>query len=150
MNRTQKAILISTVVLLLTGLGIYYFRIRRTAPIEQTPIKRPIITVFVHGTFHLPSLPRSFIKFVHNCIDTFIFAKKGLHKASSLEEHFTQTWTKKVHNYHMIKTISDADSERFPFDSVYIFGWSGQLHPQKRLSAARKLHASLAQLVAEY
>jgi hypothetical protein len=50
----------------------------------------------------------------------------------------------------MIKTISDTDPERFPFDSFYLFGWSGQLKPQKRLQAAQKLHTCLTQLSAEY
>ncbi len=149
MERIKKAALISALVLLVSGL-IIYIHLRRATPIEKTPPTRPIVTIFVHGTFHLPIMPKPLIKFVHNCIDTFIFAKKGLHKVTSLETHYAGTWTKRFHNYHMIKAISDANPERFPFDSFYIFCWSGQLSPQKRFRDAQKLHAYLVPLVAEY
>lgn len=151
----KKVVRISAFVLLtalIAGLVIY-IQMRHATPTTSmnapTP-KRPIVTVFVHGTFHLPIMPKRAIKFIHNFIDTFIFAQKGLHKASSLEEHYAHTWTKKFHNYHMAKTISQADSERFPFDSFYIFCWSGQLDPHKRFHDARKLHACLKGLVTEY
>jgi len=149
MERIKKAALFSALVLLVSGLMIY-IHLRRATPIEKAPLKRPIVTIFVHGTFHLPIMPKPLIKFVHNCIDSFIFAKKGLHKVASLAEHYAGTWTKRLHNYHMIKTISDADPEKFPFDSFYVFGWSGQLCPQKRFKDAQKLHGHLVLLVAEY
>jgi len=150
MERIKQVILISIMVLLPAGLT-FYIQTKRTVPI-QAPIilKRPIITVFIHGTFHLPIMPKRAIKFVHNCIDSAVFAKKGLHKVTSLEDHYAQTWVKKFHHYHMLKTISEANSERFPFDSFYIFCWSAQLSPQKRFRDAQKLHASLVNLVAEY
>ena len=149
MERIKKVILISILASLAAGLAIY-IQMRRSTPIQIPVLKRPIITVFVHGTFHLPIMPKPIIKLVHNCIDTFIFAKKGLHKVTSLEEHYTHAWTKKFHNYHMIKTISEANPERFPFDSFYFFGWSGQLSPEKRFNAAQKLHACLVPLIAEH
>lgn len=149
MERIKKALLISIITLLTAGLVIY-FQMRRSMPIQTPVLKRPIVTVFVHGTFHLPIMPKPMIKFVHNCIDRFIFAKKGLYNVASLEEHYSQTWSKKLHNYRMIKTISDANPKRFPFDSFYIFGWSGELCPQKRFHHAQKLHACLVPLIAEY
>lgn len=149
MERIKKALLISILALTAAGL-VLYFQIKRSTPIQEQILKRPIITIFIHGTFHLPIMPKPMIKFVHNCIDTFIFAKKGLYNVATLEEHYAQTWSKKLHNYRMIKTISDANPERFPFDSFYIFGWSGQLCPQKRFHDAQKLHACLVPLVAEY
>ncbi len=151
MERIKKIVLISILALLTAGLAIYIQMKRSTTiQIPALTLKRPILTIFVHGTFHLPIMPKMGIKFVHNCIDTFIFAQKGLHKVNSLEEHYTHAWTKKFHNYHMIKTISEANPERFPFDSFYIFCWSGELSPEKRFHAAQKLHACLVPLVAEY
>jgi hypothetical protein len=149
MNQIKKVLLLGTALVLFSILSIYYRRIKPTTSMV-IPLERTIVTVFIHGTFHLPIMPKIAIKGIHGLIDKAVFAKKGLYKVTSLKEHYEQTWTKKLHHYHMLSTLSDAQPEQFPLESLYMFGWSGQLNPAKRLHAAKKLYNALSLVVTEY
>jgi len=99
---------------------------------DTSPVARPTITVWVHGT-------RAFSKTV---FPNFFRTIPGMHHAS--------VYNKKNNLLTIAQTLSVADSLHFPFENMYIFGWSGKLSAEVRLAAARKLYHALILLVEQY
>jgi hypothetical protein len=112
---------------------------RRTLNLKETtqPLasdrkeETPSVTVWIHGTRALKPLD----EFAHA-------APKGLHPVGSLTD---------IHRIKQLaKTISTADTVKFPFEHFYAFGWSGDLSFTARHEEATRLHEDLERLVAEY
>jgi len=96
------------------------------------------ITVWIHGTrtislSTLPLLKRFFKNY---------FGIDGLHPA--------QIYTEKNNMLSIAKTLHKTDPESFPFEDIYIFGWSGVLSPQARFEAAIQLYEELLTLSRNY
>lgn len=88
----------------------------------------PNITIFIHGT-----LPPLIDKLIHA-----YEAPLGLTSASKLSSSF-------VHK-KLIQALSQADSELFPVEHMYVFGWSGDLSVSGRRDEARRLLRELKKL----
>jgi len=55
------------------------------------------------------------------------------------------------HHFRIIAdTIAEHDSEHFPIEEFYIFGWSGKLQNQERENAAKKLYQEIITLQEQY
>jgi hypothetical protein len=55
------------------------------------------------------------------------------------------------HHFRILaQTITDHDSQQFPLEEFYIFGWSGKLQDQERKQAANRLHQEINALVSRY
>lgn len=90
------------------------------------------ITIWIHGTRLLPKW------IVSNYFET----DPGLNKAESVD--------KKYYMRTIVDTISKSEPEKYPKESFYVFGWSGDLSFQQREKAARDLHDSLINLIDKY
>lgn len=92
----------------------------------------PPITVWVHGTRFLP----------RNTFKKLDFCPLGFNKASDVESIY----------YHRTLAIalSEAHPEKFPLETFYLFGWSGDLSFQVREHAGLELYQHLEKLTQDY
>ncbi len=92
----------------------------------------PPINIWIHGTFFFPNymLPK------------FFYCPAGLNLATVLDTSY--------HHRMIAQTLAEADPERFPLETFYLFGWSGKLSFPDRKKAAQKLYAALKKLITEY
>jgi hypothetical protein len=93
--------------------------------------RKPIITIYIHGT---RVIPHFLIKKLFHCTD-------GLHKASEINRWYQQR--------KAVDWISSSDPSNYPFESFYIFCWSGDLSVSARQKAAKKLYSQLQELMNE-
>lgn len=106
------------------------------------PPPKPII-VWVHGT-----RPSSFMPWVEmnqalkEKVDSLSQTPKGLHPLDALD-HEGRT-------HKLLTALSQANPEQFPLESIYAFGWSGDLDGPERKKSAGRLYASLGELTALY
>jgi hypothetical protein len=94
------------------------------------------VTIWIHGT------KTTSLKLPFKRIRQFFDCQPGLNPSNLLDE-----------NYHMrtiAKTISNSDSDRFPEEDFYLFGWSGQLSFEAREQAAEELYTALIKLLVQY
>ena len=92
----------------------------------------PPINIWIHGTFFFPNymLPK------------FFYCPTGLNLATVLDTSY--------HHRLIAQTLAEADPERFPLKTFYLFGWSGKLSFSAREKAARELYTALKKLIAKY
>lgn len=92
----------------------------------------PPITIWVHGTFFFPNymLPK------------FFYCPTGLNLATDLDKSY--------HHRSIAETLAQADPERFPLETFYLFGWSSKLSFPAREEAAKQLYNELKKLIVEY
>jgi len=99
---------------------------------EPQQTKFPPITVWIHGT-----------NLIRRPIFYSIFnGKATLKQAYSFDSD--QSF------YTIAKSIAVSNSEKFPLDTFYIFGWSGRLRAQEREDAAKQLYQDLQSIIAIY
>jgi hypothetical protein len=100
------------------------------------------ITVWVHGTRAREFLPVN----MHATWRQFEYLKcycpQGLHTATQLEDA--------LYIKTILCTLTKADPIMFPAEHTYAFGWSGGLHPEKRMRASQELEVALRQLKSYY
>lgn len=109
-------------------------------PPPPPPPRKPV-TVWVHGTRPSTLLPKV-NKEATESLNALSMSPLGLQAAATLapsRKHYT-----------IARTLSAADPEQFPFESIYIFGWPGDLDPVVRKSSAQALYNDLSQLIAEH
>ena len=99
---------------------------------KTTNKEQPIITIWIHGTRLLR----------HYMFASYYHRKIGLYRAC--------TYRKKCHLKEIAKNISHNENDRFDFNSLYFFGWSGRLSHTARKNAAKKLHESLLKIKKQY
>lgn len=108
-----------------------------------SPPPPPPITIMVHGT--RPSCVLPFLS-VHATVQTIVDASipepNGLQALHELGQ--------KGKTYALLKALSMANPEQFPEQSMYSFGWSGDLDGEVRKQAAKQLFESIAALVVHY
>ena len=105
-----------------------------TRSIQRKP--HDIVTVWIHGTKITSAIiPVKQVKEFFDC-------EPGLNKANSLHDRYQ---IRKI-----AQTLIKHDSQEFPEDDFYLFGWSGKLSYAAREKAARHLHRSLSRLVDIY
>lgn len=107
----------------------------------QTP-PQPPITIWVHGTAPSKKTLELLSDIKMDIIHKFFYCEQGLKKADEIDPSY--------HHYGIAKELSQKDPELFPFESFYIFGWSGQLDKEERLKTANALHKALQKLVKHY
>ena len=106
------------------------------------PPPQPIpVTIWIHGTRPSSFLP-SLRKEVKQQLDGVTQAPYGLHSAQQLAQS--------LKHYKITKTLSDANSNQFPFEHLYVFGWSGDLDITVRQAAAFDLYMQLIELKKGY
>ncbi|MGB8467911.1 MAG: hypothetical protein WCE21_02815 [Candidatus Babeliales bacterium] len=93
------------------------------------PHKRPIITIWVHGSKI----------FFSKIMTRFSFSPPGISHAQDLDP--------KYHHRTIANTLSKACPALFPAEHFYLFGWSGKLDFQTRKKEALVLYEQIAQLV---
>jgi len=96
------------------------------------PSEPPPITIWVHGTlmFYTPVYHRIFGD--KSCLLAINALPQG-------------------HHFRVLaETIAYNDSEHFPIEEFYIFGWSGKLQNQERENAAKKLYQEIITLQEQY
>ena len=105
---------------------------KRLRPRMRTRPSTPSITVWIHGT-----------RFIRRPMyDNFFKGTPRLKLAKyAPEEYFLRT---------IAHTFSKTDPNRFPFQTFYLFGWSGKLRAAAREDAANHLYRDLSSLVAAY
>lgn len=91
---------------------------------QVTPASNPKITIFIHG-----SQPP-----IINSILQKIDIPLGLTKASSYSAFFQG---------NVPLHLSKVDSENFPYEHAYVFGWPGNMSRKIRLKAAKDLYKSI-------
>lgn len=100
--------------------------------ISNNSIEPPAVTIWIHGTlmFYTP-------------IYHHVFGNKScLMPINALPEN---------HHFRVLaETIAKHDSEHFPIEEFYVFGWSGKLNNKERENAARKLYQEIITLREEY
>ncbi len=102
------------------------------------PPQKPI-TVWVHGTRPSSILPFLAVnKKLQEAVDSVSQAPKGLRSAYSLDQASK--------TYQLLQALSTCDPEQFPLESLYTFGWSGNLDVQLRKQAAQELYDALCKL----
>ena len=94
--------------------------------------KRPIITIWVHGTKLTPSF----------VMPTFFYRQIGLVKAENYDT--------KYHMRTIAHTLCQADPDAYAFEHFYIFGWSGKLSFKQRKKAAEDLYQAICSLAEQY
>ncbi len=92
----------------------------------------PTITVWVHGTNLVPKLP--FLK-------NFTFKLPGLQPATAFDQKFYK---------RQIAEMLCQDNETYDLEHFYLYGWSGKLCFQERITTARALYQALLDLIATY
>ncbi len=95
-------------------------------------LQAPPITIWVHGT---RAISRRIMR-------TFSYALPGLHLATSIE--------KKYHLRSIAETLAQIAPEKYPLETFYLFGWSGQLLFAEREEAAKRLYKELKEVIAQY
>ncbi len=93
--------------------------------------RSPFITVWVHGTRLTPRV----------VMRRFFHTPCGLVKAADFNSD--------CHIYSVARALAEADPVHYPFDHLYIFGWSGELDFRARRKAARDLRNHINRLVQE-
>ncbi|MDP3889057.1 MAG: hypothetical protein Q8Q25_00750 [bacterium] len=93
----------------------------------------PPVTVWVHGS------GTALAKFFR---PKFFYSLPGLHKATELDP--------KYHYRRIADSLSVADSDHFPLETFYFFGWSGSISFKVRKKAAVDLYESLQNLSDDY
>src|SRR3972149_1195824 len=95
-------------------------------------LNNPPITVWIHGT-----------RFIRRPVfHTFFKDTPSLKLASDLAPDY--------HLHHIAKTLHKTAPEIFPWETLYLFGWSGKLREKVRLEAAEQLYKELHRITAEY
>lgn len=94
--------------------------------------QRPFITVWVHGTRLTPRI----------VCPHFFAAPQGLVKAADFDQIY--------HLRTIANTLSEVDSVHYPFEHIYLFGWSGSLDFKARKQAAEDLGASLKRVLYDF
>lgn len=95
--------------------------------------KQHTITVWIHGTRVF------FSKFL---CPNFFYTRQGLHNATTFEQQY--------HVREIAELLHRTDSLNFPLENIYFYGWSGKLSFKARYKAAKKLYASLIQIINDY
>lgn len=101
--------------------------------ITATTEKRPMITIFIHGSRIFHHLPPQEI----------FYSPPGMTKVSDLDPFY-----KIVHQ--MVSLLVAADPAKFSHDTFYVFGWSGRLDFQLRRSAAEELYYAILKILDDY
>lgn len=92
----------------------------------------PTVTIWVHGTRFFPE----------QVLKKFFYCQDGLHHYTSLDPSYR--------HHTLAQTLIDTDSQQYPAESFYLFGWSGALSFNEREKAAKKLYEQLKQLRTDY
>jgi hypothetical protein len=100
---------------------------------EKCPNPTKPITILIHGTRVPPPLMIAVPGLVRQVI-----TPSGLYPASELD--FTYLFVRNA------KALNDADSNHFPFENTYLFGWSGALSFKARRKAAGRLYNYISDL----
>lgn len=100
------------------------------------------ITIWIHGTKPQHIVPKPLSKLHIERLHKFTHCEPGLHRAQTLDTS--------LHHYQLAKTLHEQDSVQFPWETLYVFGWSGMLSPSERLKAAQDLQQAIAGLIEEY
>lgn len=100
--------------------------------LESIAVKKPMITVFIHGT-------RIFPKFY---LQELFYSPDGLCKVTDLEPA--------NHMHAIIHELVQADCQRFSYGLFYAFGWNGKLDFQERKKEAKRLYEALSSLIVSY
>jgi len=120
-----------------------------TKPVKQPPSTRkevvqehktfltreksaPTITVWVHGTRAASRI----------LFPNFFRSIAGLHHAS--------VYNAKNNLFNVANYLNSSDPDQFPYEDIYMFGWSGKLSATTRKQSAEKLYEELLELVDEY
>lgn len=100
------------------------------------------VTVWVHGTRLASIVPVSRFFRLSTVERNIGHVPCGLHHVSELDESL----------YHraIASLVSEADSQQFPLEHIYMFGWSGELDASLRLASARNLAKALNELILLY
>ena len=93
---------------------------------------KPPLTIWVHGTRFIR---RPMFNNFFNSIPHLKLAK------DVPKEYYLHT---------IARTLSKTDPYRFPFQTFYVFGWSGKLSASQREQAAEYLYKGLIHLIAAY
>lgn len=102
-------------------------RSEQVNPASRTA-KRPIITVFIHGTRLTPS---SFSK-------KYLYRIPGMHKITAYDHYYNCR--------RIAELLAKIDPKQYNLDNYYYFGWSGKLCFIERKAAAKELYKELEEL----
>lgn len=98
----------------------------------KTVQEQPFITVWVHGTRLTPRI----------IFPNFFASPDGLIKASDFDSAY--------HLRTIANTLSEVDSEHYPFEHIFLFGWPGELDFRARKKAAEDLSSSLKKVLHDF
>lgn len=102
----------------------------------------PSITIWIHGTKPQHILPTPLSHIHIEKLHRFMHCEPGL--------HLTQTLDPSFHHHHLATILHQHAPTMFPWETLYLFGWSGMLSEDERIKAAQKLHKALKQLIDQY
>jgi hypothetical protein len=102
----------------------------------------PPITIWIHGTLPEHLLPSIFSGISIESVHNFFYCKPGLTRAAELDP--------KYHHYAIAQTLAAQRPDMFPFDTFYLYGWSGILDPNERLKTAHLLYQEIQQVTTAY
>ena len=134
MTKKRYCIFIGLSLILFAG---YSLSIKAGEPVDEKinksiVVTSPPITVWVHGS-----------KIIGETIfPNFFYCPLGFHNAQELD--------KKYHHRSIAESLSQTDSERFPLETFYFFGWPGNLSFKMRKQVAGQLSDCLKKISKEY
>lgn len=106
------------------------------------PTVPPRITIWIHGTRGSAFLPIHASKRLTQVEQEVALCPRGLNRAADLPASY--------HQRRIAHILSSIDPEQFPFETFYCFGWSGDLDPMARMSAAQHLSHRLEPVIQDY
>jgi len=98
-------------------------------PKSETP---PPINIWIHGTLFVRK------QYFYQSIGPI----QELHKIKTFHDSF--------HIREIGNTLNQRDPINFPLETLYAFGWSGNLNAYERLQAAKNLYNQLQELIKQY
>lgn len=100
------------------------------------------ITIWIHGTRGKEIAPVFLSPTLRDIEKRICFCPPGLHLTYDIDPHW---YVKKI-----AQLISQGNSNEFPLESFYLFGWSGTLDAASRKEEAKQLYNALQHLYAQY
>jgi hypothetical protein len=102
----------------------------------------PPINIWIHGTKPQRLFPDPISSMHIEPLHKFMYCKRGLHRAQELDTSF--------HHHAIALALHKGNPHEFPWETLYLFGWSGALNVQERWAAAQRLYKDLKIICADY
>ncbi len=111
----------------------YHVKKPRQETLFFAPDPTKPITIIIHGT-RLPPLLLATVPLLRY----HVFTPPGLHKAADVSSFYLKA--------RCAQSLSCSDPKQFPYDNIYLFGWSGKLSFTTRHQASAQLYELLKAL----